>query len=177
MAAPSRERCLLLLALDKEKMGRQCGSGCCFTDASAGRKIPFCLWKKSEMLDLEASLSISHYPNHFVSYPKYLSSQICKGEAMHLPSVKAGSNRQLAYLKSVFIYCLSSGVAARSKSRCSSFYPIVSRSDTIGLHCSGRLTARGDDMHAKDGSEASVGSCRLAAKTGALCPRGRRAQP
>ena len=131
MAAPSRERCLLLLALDKEKMGRQCGSGCCFTDASAGRKIPFCLWKKSEMLDLEASLSISHYPNHFVSYPKYLSSQICKGEAMHLPSVKAGSNRQLAYLKSVFIYCLSSGVAARSKSRCSSFYHIVSRSDTM----------------------------------------------
>ena len=32
-------------------------------------------------------------------------------------------------------------------------------------------TARGDDMHAKDGSEASVGSCRLAAKTGA-CAQG-----
>ncbi len=30
-------------------------------------------------------------------------------------------------------------------------------------------------MHAKDGNEASVGSCRLAAQTRALCPRGRRA--
>ncbi len=36
-------------------------------------------------------------------------------------------------------------------------------------------TAKCDDMHAKDGSEVSVGSCRLAAQTRALCPRGRRA--
>ena len=44
-------------------------------------------------------------------------------------------------------------------------------------HNSYQLTAQGDDMHANDDSEASVGSCTIATKAGAcLSPQGEFAQ-